>query len=433
MTARLLLRLLALLPACLALDAPAEITRQRIDHNFVTGLAKDLAAKPYQAPPAAPQFFRDLNYDAYRGITFRPERALWRDGGLAFQVQPAHPGYLFKDQVQLNEFTADYAQSVPFAQSLFDYHDLKVPLLSHWNLNFAGFRVFHPLNGAGQWNEVIAFLSGTYYRALGRDQAYGASARGLALNAGGPAPEEFPVFREFWLGKPAAGEKTLTVHALLDGPSVTGAYTFVITPGPETIVETQATLFFRRAAPLAGFAPLSSMFWYGEASDSRFGDFRPEVHDSDGLLVAPDAQTRLWRPLVNPTEVRRTDIEAPAFAGFGLLQRDRAGANYADLEGHYERRPGIWTEPVGTWPPGQIRLVEMPTKDEYQDNVTAYWTPRDPIKAGQRVDLAWKQHWSGAATFGGPPGWVAATRQTLHAGTSSTTRCCATRRTARGG
>ncbi len=393
------------------------VERIAVDHAYVTALAEKLAAAVYRPAPATPQYFRELNYDNYRQINFKPDMTLWRDSHRPFQVQFFHPGYLFTQMVRLNEFSDTHVQPIPFGHSFFEYHDLEVPMLSRWGLDFAGFRVLHPLNRPEKWDEVVAFLGASYYRALGRNQVYGASARALALNAGGPATEEFPILREFWLGKPEAGASALTVHALLDGPSVAGAYTFVITPGGETLVETHATLFFRRTVDRVGFAALSSMFWFGEGTPARFGDFRPEVHDSDGLLVAPDANTRLWRPLRNAPELSRTEFDAPAFAGFGLLQRDRDLRSYADWESAFERRPSVWMEPMGPWPPGSVHLVEMPSKDEYHDNITVFWSPRDPIPPGRPLELAWKQHWSTAPTFGGPPGWVEATRQTSRAAT----------------
>jgi glucans biosynthesis protein len=403
--------------ALVALPPALAVDRVKVDHAHVSGLAKSLSEKPY-APSdhQAPEFFRKINYDTYRRITFRPEKTLWRDTDLRFQLQFFHPGYLFTRMVRLNEFTDTHSQPIAFAQDLFDYHDLNVPLLSRMGLNFAGFRILHPVNRPEVWDEVMSFLGASYFRGLARHQAYGASARGLALNAGGPGTEEFPEFVEFWIGKPAPAVNAITVHALLDSPSVAGAYTFLITPGEETVVETRATLYFRQTVDVPGFIPVSSMFWFGEDSPTRFGDFRPEVHDSDGLLVAPDADTRLWRPLRNPATLEHTDFEAPAFAGFGLLQRDREHRSYADIEAHYERRASVWTEPVGAWPPGRVRLVEIPTKGEYQDNITAFWTPTEKIPPGQPFELAWRQRWTSTSSFGGPPGWVSATRQTIHEG-----------------
>ncbi|HTL67303.1 MAG TPA: glucan biosynthesis protein [Lacunisphaera sp.] len=406
-----------------ALASAGAVERVDVDHAYVERLAAKLAHSAYHAKSnQTPRFFREMNYDQYRHITFREGMTLWRDDGLPFQLQFYHPGYLFTQTVRINECSDTHAQPIPFNTALFDYHDLSIPMFSRWGLEFAGFRAMYPLNAADKWDEVISFLGASYYRALGRGQVYGASARGLAINAGGPAAEEFPAFVEYWIRKPVAGDKTLTVHALLDGPSVAGAYTFVVAPGVETTIDTHATLYFRQVGGTLGFAPVSSMFWFGENSAERFGDFRPEVHDSDGLLVAPGGDQRIWHPLTNPSGLIRTDVDAPALVGFGLLQRDQDYRDYQDLESRYERRPAIWTEPIGSWPPGRVRLVEMAAHDEYHDNITAFWTPRDPPPTEEKYELAWKQHWTSRPTFGGPPGWVTATRQTVRDGGAGRTK-----------
>ncbi|HYC69804.1 MAG TPA: glucan biosynthesis protein G [Opitutaceae bacterium] len=402
---------LALLPAVRGVE------RVSVDHAFVARLARERAAAAYEPGRGeVHEFYRQMNYDTYQRITFRREQALWYDAGLRFRLEFYHPGYLFTRALQMHEITDSHAQPIPFARSLFDFHDIEVPWFSQRGLNYAGFRVLHPLNRADKWDEMISFLGASYYRALGKGHFYGLSGRGLALNAGGPAPEEFPAFTEFWIRKPIPDDQTLHIHALLDGPSVAGAYTFNITPGDETVIETRATLFFRRRVDVVGFAPLSSMFWFGEASPHRYGDFRPEVHDSDGLLVAPDPETRLWRPLLNPPGVWHTDFETTAFTGFGLLQRDRAMINYEDPEARYDARPSVWVEPIGSWPPGRVRLVEIPSNTEYHDNVTAFWVPQNPVEPGEPYELAWRQRWTSAKHFGGPPGWVEATRRTVHDG-----------------
>ncbi len=396
----------------------AAVERVAVNHDFVKRIAAEIAQEPHETPrEQVTSFFRKLGYDEYRRILFQPDASLWRTDGLPFQVQFFHPGYLFTRTVELNEFTATHAQPIPFSGKFFDYQDLKPSFWSRRGLNYAGFRVIHPLNHPDKWDEVISFLGASYFRALGKDHRYGISARGLALNAGGPDTEEFPGFIEFWLGKPAAPDATtLTLHALLEGPSVTGAYTFVVTPGETTLIDVRATLFFRRAVALPGLAPMSSMFWFGEGSANRGGDFRPEVHDSDGLLVAAADGARTWRPLVNPPGLLRTDFPVGNLAGFGLLQRDRDFRNYEDLEAYYHARPSLWVEAVGPWPTGRVRLVEIPTKDEYHDNITAFFVPDRLPEPGEPLELAWRLHWTGAPTFGGPPGWVRSTRQGHEAG-----------------
>ena len=399
------------------------VERVAVTHDYVKQIAAEMAREPHEPPrEQVTSYFRKLGYDEYRRIQFIPESSLWRSDNLPFQVQFFHPGYLFNQTIELNEFTPTHTQPIPFSVKSFNYQELKPSFWARRGLNYAGFRVIHELNQPGKWDEVISFLGASYFRALAKGQRYGISARGLALNSGGPATEEFPAFIEFWLGKPDPAAKSLTVHALLDSKSVCGAYTFVVVPGVDTTVEVQASLFFRQAVDVPGFAPLTSMFWYGEASPSRFGDFRPEVHDSDGLLVAPDAETRLWRPLTNPAGVQRSDFAAPALAGFGLLQRDRDPRSYEDLEAFYQLRPSVWVETIGQWPAGRVRLVELPTGNEFADNMVAFFTPDQPVSPGKSLDLAWRLHWTNSPVFGGAPGWVRSTRQTVHDGAANRTR-----------
>ncbi|HEY5552825.1 MAG TPA: glucan biosynthesis protein G [Opitutaceae bacterium] len=399
------------------------VERLRVGHEYVRDLAAEIAAESYE-PPAShvPRFFRQLDYDKYRLIRFRTERSLWRDDALPFQVQFFHPGYLHQQTVDLSEFTETHVQPIPFSNQLFDYQTLRVPFWSRRGLGYAGFRVLNELNGPGRWDELVSFLGASYFRALGQGQRYGISARGLAVNSGGPGEEEFPAFVEFWLGKPAADSRSITIHALLASPRVTGAYTFIVSPGDATVVDVRATLFFRGELQNVGFAPMSSMFWFGEASQNRFGDFRPEVHDSDGLLVATDADDRVWRPLSNPSEIQRTDLDAPALKGFGLLQRDRELRSYEDIEALYNLRPGLWIEPIGEWPAGRVRLVEIPTASEFADNIVAFWTPAEPFIPGEPVEIHWRLHWTTAPAFGGPPGWVRSTRQSLEGAAEGRTR-----------
>jgi glucans biosynthesis protein len=420
---RLNAALVSALTLLAAFPAAAAVERVAVNHDYVKQIAAEVAREPYEAPrEQVTQYFRKLGYDEYRRIKFIPDNSLWRSDKLPFQVQFFHPGYLFNQTIEVNEFTATHTQAIPFSIKFYDYQDLKPSFWARRGLNYAGFRVIHELNQPEKWDEVVSFLGASYFRALAKGQRYGISARGLAINAGGPAPEEFPTFIEFWLGKPDAESKSLTIHALLDSRSVTGAYTFVLTPGDDTTMEVHASLFFRQGVEMLGLAPMSSMFWYGENSPDRFGDFRPEVHDSDGLLVAPKAGERIWRPLTNPAQILRTDFAAPALAGFGLMQRDREFRSYEDLEAYYHARPSIWVEAIGQWPAGRVRVVEMPTRDEYHDNITAFFVPDQPVAPGKSLDLAWRLHWTSKPVYGEPAGWVRATRQTAQDGRAGRTR-----------
>lgn len=394
--------------------ARAEVVRLEITRAYVEDAAQKLAATPYKPRRAdLPDFLRDMSNEDYRRIRFIPEHALWRGNSLPFQVQFAHPGGRHRTPVGIQEFTDTHVQAIPFVRTFFDYQNLPFVTRLPPSLDYAGFRVLYQLQAPNRWDEVISFFGPNGFRAVAKGQNYGLSTRGIALNAGGPGAEEFPDFVMFWLGKPLAGATTLTFYGLLDGPSLTGAYSFVLTPGDETIVEVHAKLFFRQDVANLLLAPLSSMFWFGENSDSRHGDFRSEVHDSDGLLVAPEGDARWWRALTNPKAPRLTDFPAASPVGFGLLQRDRDFHDYEDTEARYDRRPGVWVEPVGRWPEGRVRLLEVPTQNEFVDNILAGWSPLVEPKAGQAMEFGYRLRWTNAPSFGGPSGWVRATRQTV--------------------
>ncbi len=392
--------------------AGAAVQQVDITHQYVVERASELAEKPYEArDKELPRALRELSYDDYRRIRFLPEKSLWRDDPSPFQAQFFHPGYIFHETVALNEFTDGYAQRIPFLRAFFDYQDLRIPGRLPGNLDYAGFKVLFPIKASDRLDEVVSFLGASYFRALGERHAYGISARGLAINSGGPEPEEFPRFVEFWLGKPPGGSSELTIHALLDSRSVAGAYTFRVIPGEATVTETHATLFFRETGGVLGFAPMTSMYWFGENSPSRHGDFRPEVHDSDGLLVAAGEDNWTWRPLYQPAATRLTDFPGDNLKGFGLLQRDRLFYSYQDMEAHYQDRPGLWMEPVGPWPAGKVRLVELHSENEYADNIVAFFIPENPPEAGRPLELKYRLNWTSAGTFGGPRGVVGHTRQ----------------------
>ena len=379
----------------------------------VASRARQLAETPFQAAPrpvAAQAAASDaLTYDQYRDIRFRPERSLWRDQQLPFEVQFFHPGFVNTDTVRINEVGADGAvRPVAFDMANFDYGHNATPSKA-LAAGYAGFRVHYAINNANHKDEVIVFLGASYFRAVGKDQRYGLSARGLAVDTVGAGAEEFPRFTEFWLEKPAPGATALVIDALLDSKSLAGAYRFVVTPGAETVVDVQSRLYLRKSVGTLGVAPLTSMFFSGE-NQPQPGDFRPEVHDSDGLMVETGGGEWLWRPLGNPKQVLTTSFAMPALKGFGLMQRDRAYTSYEDDEARYELRPSAWVTPVGDWGPGRVELVQLNTVDESNDNIVAYWVPATLPAPGQPLDLAYQMRWQGNAQQHPPGAWAVQSR-----------------------
>ena len=362
--------------------------------NAVIERAQQLAENTYQAPEETlPDALRDISYDTYRQIRFDPENAYWKEES-PFNLQLFHSGFLFQTPIALNVIENDSVTSLPFAPEDYNYEG-NAEALKEQDLSgsgHAGFRLHYPLNNEEYADEVAVFLGASYFRIVGRDQVYGLSTRGLAIDTASPGGEEFPAFREFWFYKPAADADHLELLALLDSPSVSGAYRFIIRPGDDTQVEVEAELFARDDIAKLGVAPLTSMFTYGEASRERPDDFRPQVHDSDGLLMHTGSDEWIWRPLNNPDDLHTSVFIDASPQGFGLMQRERDFNRYLDTEAQYHRRPSQWVEPLDGWGPGHVELIEIPTADETHDNIVAFWVADDALKAGESRRLHYRTY-----------------------------------------
>ncbi|WP_020649276.1 glucan biosynthesis protein G [Solimonas variicoloris] len=381
------------------------------DFNDVARRAKELAGKPYVRPDTPlPKPLTDLNYDQYKEIRYKADRALWRSNKLPFEVQFYHPGLYFNQIVKLNLVTADGVRKIPFQPENFDYGRNNIDPDKLRDLGFAGFRVHFPLNDKNVRDELIAFQGASFFRALGKNQVYGESARGLAIDTGELSGEEFPVFREFWIEWPRPEDRELTIYALLDSRRVSGAYRFKVRPGDSTATEVKSRLYFRDGVGKLGIAPLTSMFLYASHQPPATDDYRPEVHDSEGLSVQTDGEW-IWRPLVNPKRLLITSFGASSPRGFGLMQRDRDFAHYEDLDTRYDRKPSVWVVPKGDWGRGRVELVQIPTKDATNDNVVAYWVPEQGPHAGGTMDLEYTLFWQANQETRPPLAWVAQTRR----------------------
>jgi glucans biosynthesis protein len=378
-------------PAAAQRPAAAPAAAAAFNDETVKGLARDLARRPYQAPDTAlPRAFSDLDYDAYRTLRFDPQRALWRDGRLRFQLQLFHRGFLYAQRVALHEVADGQARPIPYDPTAFTLGGREPP---GPDFGHAGFRIHFPLNRPEVFDEVCAFLGASYFRAVGKGMGYGLSARGLAIKTADPGGEEFPFFRAFWLERPRAGADSVVVHALLDSPSATASFRFSIRPGERTIFDVQATIFPRAELAAGGIAPLTSMYFFAPNDRAGVDDYRTAVHDSDGLMIASARGEQLWRPLHNPRDLQASIFGEANPRGFGLMQRRRGFADYDDLEAGYERRPSLWVEPIGDWGEGAIQLVEIPTNGEIHDNIVAFWRPAQPMRAGEEYNFVYRLHW----------------------------------------
>ncbi len=336
-----------------------------------------------------PEQLKALSYDQYRDIRFDSEKALWRDEAL-FEAQFFHPGFIYRHRTTVNTLdSASHTQLFPYAMSnfIFGKRASKLNIDSSTTLGYAGFRIHYPLNNAQYKDEVAVFQGASYFRLVGPGQAYGLSARGLAIDTAVSSGEEFPRFTEFWLKKPAATDIKIQFYALLDSASVTGAYRFELSPGASTELLVTARLFARKDINKLGIAPLTSMYFFGENTVLKKDDYRPEVHDSDGLLIETAHGEWIWRPLNNPNRLSVVSFQGHAPKGFGLMQRDRDFNHYLDVEANYHLRPSLWVKPLGDWGEGRIELVEIPTGSETNDNIVAYWVPSKQIRKGDVIDV----------------------------------------------
>ena len=352
--------------------------------------AKVVAKAPYQPPQPVTKFMREISYEAFQGIRFNPDRSLWRKNQSKFQVMLLVPGLQYTHPVTLNVIEAEGPRALSFAKNDFMFTDPEVEKRVPADVGFAGFKLTFPLNQKNEQNQFLVFVGASYFRGVGKNNVFGLSGRGLAIDTGLPSGEEFPTFKEFWLVRPSPDAKDMVVYGLLDSTSLAGAYQFTIFPGNPTKIKVKTQLFPRKNIQLLGLAPLTSMFFYGENTPRPTGEWRREVHDSDGLQIHDGISDEwIWRPLLNPGTLEMDYFSTRKIQGFGLLQRDGKFSNYEDLGARYDKRPNAWVEAHGDWKQGNVVLVQLPTADETNDNIVAFWTPKAPVTLNTPLRLAY--------------------------------------------
>lgn len=361
--------------------------------------ARKLAASAYTVSPIAhADLLGTVDFDAYQTIAFKPEMTIEET---PVPVRLFHLGRYFKEPVRLALVEGGQAREIFYDHGAFAYQDTALEAKLPDDLGFAGFRLMND-DAKTDW---LSFLGASYFRSSGPEGQYGLSARGLAIDTGLSTPEEFPRFSAFWLHGSLDDPDALIIDALLESESCTGAYRFVVSRADAIVMDVDAYLYVRKAVERLGIAPLTSMFWYSETNRYAATDWRPEVHDSDGLALWTGSGERIWRPLNNPKVVRTSAFLDADPKGFGLLQRDRVFGHYEDDAAFYQKRPGIWVEPLSDWGPGEVQLVEIPTDDEIYDNIAAYWKPARPVRPGDQLNFAYRLHWGSREPY--PPQSVA--------------------------
>jgi glucans biosynthesis protein len=372
---------------------PARAESAAFDRSIVRQSARDAASKPFKAPDTKlPDSLKNLDYDHYRAIRFLPEHALWRGEKLPFEVQFFHRGFYYAPRVDIYEVANGQATRIAYRSDHFSFGSTAPPS-PEVDLGFAGFRIHTPINRPDYYDEVCVFLGASYFRAVAKGEIYGLSARGLAINTGEAKGEEFPLFKTFWIEKPTANANSIVVHALLDSESAAAAYRFTIRPGETTVFDVEMAIYPRVDLDRPGLAPMTSMFFFGPNDRINVDDFRPSVHDSDGLAIFNGRGEELWRPLSNPRDLQISAFSDLNPRGFGLMQREKDFREYRDIESSFERRPSLWTEPIGDWGEGTVHLIEIPTKEEIHDNIAGFWRPKNVLQAKGEHPYTYRLHW----------------------------------------
>jgi glucans biosynthesis protein len=365
------------------------------DLDDVATKAKDLAGQKFVAPKSnLPAEFRDMKFADYQKIRFLQDKAEWANDKIPFKLSFYHQGMHFDTPVKINEVTATTVNEIKYDPSRFDFGDLKIDNKSTEKLGYAGFRVMYPINKDDKQDEIMTMLGASYFRVVGKGQVYGLSARGMSIDTAMPSGEEFPRFTEFWIEKPNPDDNHLVIFALLDSPRATGAYKLTLRPGTNTLVDVQSRMFLRDKVGKLGVAPLTSMYLFGANQPSKVLNYRRELHDSSGLSIQAANGEWTWRPLNNPKHLAVSSFSVENPRGFGLLQRGRNFSHYEDLDDRYDKRPSAWIEPKGDWGKGTVDLVEIPTADETNDNIVAFWKPDTQPEPGQSIDFNYRLHWT---------------------------------------
>jgi glucans biosynthesis protein len=377
----------------------------KFNWDEVVSWANDMAREPYMPKgPSDRDVIQQIDFDAYQQIKYRPDAAIWPAKD-SYPVELFHVGKYFMEPVRVFVVNDGLSREVQYNSELFSYGRADFARALPPDTGFAGFRVMRGANDP-DW---IAFLGASYFRTTGETRQYGLSTRGLALNIGLSREEEFPRFTNFWI-EPLGTPEGIMIYALLESPSVTGAYRIKAVRGQGVVTEVEAVINARTDVERLGVAPLTSMFWYGKNNRGHGMDWRPEIHDSDGLAIWTGSDERIWRPLSNPPVTKVSAFADNNVKGFGLLQRERDFKAYEDDGVFYNRRPSVWIEPIGEWGEGAVQLLEIPTDDETKDNIGVYWVPKEPFTTGKRVNLHYKIYWRNDSPFPHPNGRVAATR-----------------------
>jgi glucans biosynthesis protein len=374
--------------------APAQPAKEAFSEQWLLQAAENLSKRGFEQPKLnLPSELANLDQHSYQSIRFKQDATVWKNDPINFNLQFFHTGFQYKVPVEINLIEGDGVRTVPYSTALFDFDAPLTPPPPDSQSGFSGVRVLAPLNQPNAKSAFLIFQGASYFRAISAGQALGTWARGIGINTAQASGEEFPFYRAIWIKKPAPEERFLTIYALLDGQSVTGAYKFRAEPGRQTVMDVEFTLFPRKPLTHVGISPLASMFFFGAADPTRLDDYRPNVHSSNGLQIWNGAGEWIWRPLINPERLQYSVFIDKAPKGFGLLQRARAFSDFEDIDARFGDRPSVWVEPLGDWGDGAVDLIEVPSKSEIYDNIITFWRPKSPLADKASHQFRYRLYW----------------------------------------
>ncbi|MGA7328497.1 MAG: glucan biosynthesis protein [Rhodomicrobium sp.] len=369
---------------------------QPFSEDLLDTMARRRADQPYKAPDKrVDDTLATLAYDQYqRAIVYKEDQAIWHNDGGRFWLEPYHTaGTFYAYPVELFSVEAGEAIKIPYVATAFDFNPPTKQPPTPAQSDFAGFKALAQIDRAGIFRDFLSLVGATNFRSIAAGQVFGVSARALAINTGQPGGEDFPLFRSFWIERPKPIDQSLVIHALLDSVSAVGRMKFTVTPGYETIFETEAVIYPRRRIAYAGIAPIASRFFFGPGVPPKRRDYRPRAHDSEALYILNGAGEQIWRPLLNPERLQFSVFLDKGPKGFGLIQKERSFASYQDTELQYEKRPTLWIEPLGDWGEGSIDLIELPAPEEINENIVCFWRPKDGLGPGIGHRFRYRMHW----------------------------------------
>ena len=369
----------------------ASSSKQEINFEYVQKQAELLSKSKYNEPL---KIKNDLTIDEYSQITFNASKALWMNEALLFRLEFFHLGYIYNTPLAVNEFKGLYSQDIRFTNDLFNFGNLNKDTSDKAKdlEGYAGLKILCQLNRPNQFDELISVLGNEKFRALGRYNIYGLYAAPL-ITIGINNKINLAHYTKFWLGKPESKSDHLTMCAIADSPEATIAFHYEIYPGDDTKVKTKSTIYPRIDTLSVGIAPMSTLYFSGINTLSRYNLYYSQFHYSDNLIISSEKNV-FSQPLENYEQTVVNEVKTKDIKFFGLSQRDRNYDHYQTLFIALHLMPTLWIKPDNDWQKGKVVLVETPANNPNTLNIYAFWVPEEKLHKGKVYSYDYTMHWA---------------------------------------